>query len=139
MPAFGRVVGRFVTVVADTADPDQEPDIVPLTGTITFKLDQAKVVETDAVPQPMVIVSTPIEAVLDEQGYLCTPDADRNPTYQGMYLLANNDPDIDPAVTTYTVSYMLFLGPTNLPLASHSLSVVGGVTVDLANIISALI
>jgi hypothetical protein len=139
MPDFARVIGRFVTIVADSGDVGTEPDIVPLSGRVMFKLDQAKVVETNASPQPMVIVSTPIEGVLDSSGFLNTPDAEGDPAYQGIWLLANNDPDVDPATTTYTVTYFLFNGATPMTLPPHSLSLAAGTTTDLALVIGALI
>lgn len=133
MPDFGQVIGRFVTLVADTADAGSEPDIVPLTGTISFRLNQAKVVETDASPQPTVIVSTPIEGVLDSAGDLCTPDSTGAPAYKGIWLLATNDPDIVPASISYTVSYLLFHLGQPLTIPSHELVIPAGTTVNLAS------
>lgn len=137
MPAFGKVVGRLVTLVVDKDDPDQDPDLVPLAGKVTFQLNIARVTELDALPVPMVIASTPFEAVLDQWGYLSTPDAAGGVQYQGIRLPANDDPDLNPTNTQYTVSYSLTVQGTNVQVAipSHLLFLPSNGQVDLATMI----
>lgn len=137
MPATGKVVGRLVTLIVDKDDPDQEPDLVPLAGKVIFQLNVARVTELDASPVPMVIASTPFEAVLDSGGYLSTPDAVGGVQYQGIRLPANNDPDLNPTGTQYTVSYQLTVQGTNtqVTIPSHLLFLPADGQIDLATMI----
>lgn len=137
MPAIGKVVGRLVTLVVDKDDPDQDPDLVPLAGKVTFQLNIARVTELNADPVPMIIASTPFEAVLDQWGYLSTPDASGGVQYQGIRLPANDDPDLNPTETQYTVSYSLTVQGTNTQVAipSHSLFLPSNGQVDLATML----
>lgn len=136
MPAFGQVVGRLVTLVVDTNDPDQNPDLVPLAGKVTFTLNVPRVNEL-AIPQ--VIASTPLVAILDENGYLATPDGSSSDVvlYQGVNLPANNDPGLNPTDTQYTVSYSLTVKGTTTQVAipNHLLVLPAGTTIDLATMI----
>lgn len=137
MPATGKVIGRLVTLIVDSDDEDQEPDLVPLAGKVIFQLNVARVTELDAQPVPMVIASTPFEAVLDAAGYLSTPDGAGGVQYQGIRLPANNDPDLNPTATQYTVSYQLTVRGKNTPVAipSHNLYLPADATIDLATMI----
>lgn len=137
MPATGKVVGRLVTLIVDKDDPDQDPDLVPLAGKVTFQLNIPRVTELDATPVPMVIASTPFEAVLDQWGYLSTPDAAGSVQYQGIRLPANDDPELNPTNTQYTVSYSLTVQGTNIQVAipSHLLFLPSNGQVDLATMI----
>lgn len=137
MPATGKVIGRLVSLVVDSNDPDQDPDLVPLAGKVTFQLNVARVTELDASPVPMIIASTPFSAVLDENGYLSTPDDVGGTQYQGIWLPANDDPDLNPTGTQYTVSYALTVKGTNVQVAipSHLLFLPSGSTINLATTI----
>jgi len=137
MPGFGKVVGRFLTPVVDTDDPDTYPDLVPLNGRITFLLNVSRVVEATASPDPVVLASTPIVGILDEDGYLCTPDAVNAPAYQGLWLVATDDDDLNPTDMQYSVTYALTVGLNGppAPLPTHNLAVLEGETVDLALVI----
>ena len=132
---FGTVRGRFTTFVMDGNDPVNDPDLVPLAGTVKFTLNVPKLVQVGATPAPLVIASTPFVAVLDAEGYLSTPDSVGAASYPVVNLVANDDTDLNPYNTTYSVEYSLRLGTTPIPLASHTIFVPSGGSVDLANFI----
>lgn len=67
---FGTFVGRFVQSVTDsTTDPDYNPDLVPLTGTATFtpSVDVLKIAASD---NPLTIIAKPVQALINNDGYL---------------------------------------------------------------------
>lgn len=100
----GLVVGRFLSVVADSADDtDQEPEIVPMSGTVAFtpQVSAVKVVEGTDVPATVNVA--PVSATLDSEGYLS-----RN-GQRGIRLLATDGPT-NPTGFTYQVSFALTLG-----------------------------
>ena len=100
----GLIVGRFLSVVADSADDtDQEPEIVPMSGTVTFtpQVSAVKVVEGADVPATVNVA--PVSATLDSEGYLS-----RN-GQRGIRLLATDGPT-NPTGFTYQVSFALTLG-----------------------------
>lgn len=135
MPNFGKIIGQLQSAVVDGSDPDETPDLVPLTGTITFTPNTVKIVETDAVPNPYIIGSVPIVAILDAEGYISTPDANGAAAYRGIWLIATDDPSLNPTAFQYQVSYSLTLGNMPIPIASHLIAVPGGDTVELALVI----
>lgn len=136
MPNIGKVKGRIVTFVVDSADPGSDPDMVPLSGTVSFQLNVPKVLDATATPAPLIIASTPFIAVLDSSGYVSTPDVTGlTAAYPDIYMLANDDPDLNPLGTTYTVSYNVRLGNISINIPSHSIFVPTGGTVDLADFI----
>lgn len=139
MPEFGQVKGRFMTVIVDRSDPDTLPEIVPLTGKVTFLLNAARVVEAEASPDPVVYGSLPIVGVLDTNGYLSTPIQDTlTPNYQGVWVLATDSEDFNPTDMQYTVTYDLTLPGevgTAVPMPTHALAVPAGEVVDLGLVI----
>lgn len=131
----GRVSGRFLIGLADREeDADQDPDIVPARGTITF---------TPSVPylpgnatDPITIVPTAIKGVLDSEGFLCTPSSadPRLPRFRGVRLFATDNPELPVKNWTWTVSYSL-TNPDGTSLGSsipsHQISVLTGSDLDL--------
>ncbi|WP_109527976.1 hypothetical protein [Nocardia aurea] len=89
---YGKVVGRFLANVSDGPDIGDLPEFPPLTGTITFTAETAKVLVATAEPAPATYVQLPqhYECSLDEFGYLTwrgsrgvrlvAPGAATNPT-----------------------------------------------------------
>lgn len=136
MVSYGKVKGRLTTFVADGSDQGEEPDLIPLQGTITFQLNVPRVLQSSALPTSLVIASTPFVAVLDSEGYLCTPGPTTGSTlYRGMSLIANDDPLLNPSNTSYTVSYMLRQGSLVVDLPPHTIFVPAGQEVDLASFV----
>lgn len=130
---IGKVKGQYVTAIVDTTDPDADPDLVPLSGTITFTLNVPAVVNPNDLINPVVIGTTPYVGILDAQGYLTTPISGAAGTLRELALIANDDPDNNPTATQYLVHYEL-LGPGSrpVPIPDHLISLTSGATLDLA-------
>jgi hypothetical protein len=136
MPVYGQVIGRFVTAQADSVDVGTDPDFLPLTGSITFTPNVSHIVDDESFPEPLIIVPVPITAVLDASGYLSTPGADGiTAAYAGIYLVATNDPDLNPTDFQYIVTYSLKYAGIALPLPAHNIVLLAGTTVDLALVV----
>lgn len=91
----GRVTGQFVVGVVDGVDADDEPDFIPAQGSISFTASTPYLPNRTATPNPVTMLKTTIRAVLDDEGYLCTPNP-QSPTIagkRGVRLVATNDPD----------------------------------------------
>lgn len=100
---YATVVGRFVSITGDSPDDDDNnPDIVPLQGTVTFTAKPKAVFGVGADGEPVTInTRRRIVARLDDQGYLTVNGV------RGVRLLANDSPGINPAGFTYHVSFSL--------------------------------
>jgi hypothetical protein len=98
---YGKVVGRFVAAIGDGVDSDTFPDATPLSGTVTFTPSAAKFLVATASPDPTTVEAQPIVGVLDSNGYLTFNGL------QGVWLLATNDPALNPTGFTYNVKYAL--------------------------------
>lgn len=97
--SYGYVVGRFLEAVGDGSDPDRNPDAVPVVGaTITFTPSAAWWINAGAVP-PVTIYPLPVVCSTDVNGYLI--DGRGAP---GVYLVATDDPDLNPSGSTYKVT-----------------------------------
>lgn len=136
MPDFGKVIGTFKTPIVDNSDPDSVPQIVALSGTISFMLNVARATDTNNISDPMVLVSTPITGVLNTSGELCTPLADGSAGAEGLWLVATDDAELNPTGLEYTVTYNLQVpGGLLAAVPSHNIAVPQGSTVDLALVI----
>lgn len=143
--SYGTIEARFAIDVVDSEDADTHPDLVPPTGYVTFTSSVAKILNPTSVPDELVILRSPIFGVIDEQGYLCTPNLKLKspqyprgvPAYRGVELIATDDPDLNPLHSTYTVTYSLknSVGDRIEGVESHALTVPGGTVQDLAKII----
>ena len=131
----GRIVGRFIFGVVDGPDDDQEPDYIPAKGTVLFTPSVPYLPNTTALDGPVTIALASVTAVLDEDGYLCTPDpADPSKAgYRGVRLFANNDPDSAVQNWTWSVAYKLQPIPgSSIAIPAHSISLGVGDEVDLS-------
>ena len=102
----GRVVGRFAVGVVDGVDEDDEPDLIPARGTVTFTASVPYLPNVAASP-PITILGSPRVAVLDEEGYVCTPNP-ANPSVagkRGMRLEATDDPGAGVTGWTWNATY----------------------------------
>lgn len=92
----GRVEWRAVADIIDSDDPDTEPDIIPAQGEVWFDAEVSYWPAGTANTGPMTIVHVQKVGVLDNDGFLCSPDP-RDPSKPGpnrfMRLYATNDPD----------------------------------------------
>lgn len=119
------VVGRFLAVLADSKlDPDETPEQVPLTGTVTFTPQVTAILDTSVVP-PATVLPAPV---------VCTLDADGDVSYEGskgVTVIATEDPAANPTNWTYTVSFDLAQGKRRVSYASYAISLPPDVTTDL--------
>lgn len=92
----GRVEWRAVADIIDGPDEDTEPDIIPAQGEIWFDAEVKYWPAGTAEGGPMTIVHVQKIAIIDSEGFLCSPDP-QDPTKAGpnrfMRLYATNDPD----------------------------------------------
>lgn len=91
----GRVTGQFIVGVVDGLDEDDEPDFIAASGSIAFTASTPYLPNPTASPNPVTMLKTTILAVLDDEGYICTPDHE-NPMVagkRGIRLVATDDPD----------------------------------------------
>lgn len=98
---YGRVKARFVAGVGDSDDEGTAPDVLPLSGSVTFTLSATALRVVTASPVPTTVYPTPIVAELDGEGYL---------TYRGsrlVSLLATDDPASTPTDLQWSASFDL--------------------------------
>lgn len=133
----GLVVGQFGLGVADSADADMEPEVIPLAGTITFTPSVPYLPNPTAAPNPITIVTSPITAVLDNEGFLCTPGPDgTTPYYRGIRLFATDDPDLSVLDWTWSVVYTFQAVRGITPrIPAHAMALLEGETRDLATVV----
>ncbi|WP_028275223.1 BNR repeat-containing protein [Arthrobacter sp. I3] len=130
----GTVTGQFIVGVRDGADDDHEPDSIPAAGRVSFTASVPYLVDLTATPNPVTIMVTTVEGVLDSEGYLCTPVQNTfEPAYRGVRLIATDDPDLSITDWTWTATYS-FTSPGGAP-AGHSFSMASDGTIDLTTVV----
>lgn len=112
--SYGTVVGTFVQAVADSADPDTNPDALPMIGTVEFTPSVAAILVPTATP-PTTVLPQKITKVLDSSGHF------------QVTLLATDDPDMQPTGWTYSVRFVF----TGVIYQAFNIAVPGGQTIDL--------
>lgn len=133
----GKVIGRFLASVIDGIDSDSEPDLVPLSGSVTFTPAVNKVLTTDTNP-PTSVFPVEIKATLDSEGYI-THRFER-----GVRLLSPAT-GVNPSGWTWRVTLDLAQGGTKISTTSFDIEVpayvagpdtqnpdVGSTAIDLA-------
>lgn len=134
----GRITGRFIIGVADGPDPDDEPDMIPAAGTITFTASVPYLPNPTATPTPVTILKTSIIGVLDAEGYLCAPSA-TDPLKagnRGIRLIATDDPDLSVQDWTWTVNYTFGnVNGVTPRIATHSMALPSDATIDLTTVV----
>lgn len=133
----GLVVGQFGLGVIDSPDIDREPEAVPLSGRIIFTPSVVYFPNVTADPNPITIMAGPIVGVLDESGYLCTPDTETGlPAYRGVRLFATNDPDMSVENWTWSVVYQFDSINGFAPkLPAHAMALLEGEEIDLTKVV----
>lgn len=123
---YGTVKGRFIAAVADTtADEDDLPDAIPLTGKVTFRPDVQAILLAAGTEAPVTVMPAPITAQLDSQGYL-TLNGKR-----GVKLIATDNAEANPTNFTYTVELDLRYQSTPVKYPSWSIQVPADRETDL--------
>lgn len=132
---YGWVQWQAGTDGLDGPDADQNPDFAAPTGTVTFFSNVDVRRNSTASPNPISLLRDGIVGVLDEQGYLCTPNPDGSIKHRGLKLVATDDPDLNPAGWLWHVVYDV-VNPSGsvAQLQEHDLALPGGETVDLTNV-----
>jgi hypothetical protein len=125
---YGKVTGRFLAVVADTADAGSNPDAVPLQGTVTFRASIPAALVATASPSPATVVPAPVVTTLDVDGDLSLDGV------KGVYLVATDDAALNPSDFTYLVSFNLTLAGNPVTYPSFSIAVPAGSISDLATL-----
>lgn len=123
--SFGYVSGRFVFAVADGADAGRFPDGLPAQGRVTFTPSAGWLLDVSAAPDPVTVMPRTVECTLDVDGYLIDPEGVR-----GVYLVATDDPDLNPTGWTYTVTIAI----TGYGTRSFSIEVPSGSVLDLTTL-----
>lgn len=111
---YGKVVGRFLGMIEDGTDENDDPDIIPLTGTVTFTPSVNKVLATGESP-PVAIFPQPVKATLDAQGYLS------HNFKRGVKLLSPSG-EINPSDWTWKVSFDLKQKTTKISASSFDIT-----------------
>jgi len=135
--ATGRVTGQFLAGVVDGVDDDQDPDAVPAAGFVTFTASVPYLPDPTAAPNPATILTTSVVAVLDNEGYLCTPaQGTLEPSYRGVRLIATDDPDLSVSGWTWNATYSFStVAGQKLAIPTHSFAVPSGGVVDLTTVV----
>ncbi|MDF2915917.1 MAG: YapH protein [Microbacterium sp.] len=98
---YGTVVGQFIQAVVDAADPNREPDMLPMQGKVVIAPTAPRVKLPFVTPNPVTMFQQAVTLSLDSNGYLISPDGQ-----QGVRLIASNSPG-DPTDFTYTAAVEL--------------------------------
>ena len=120
---YGQVRWRVLSAVPDTADVDALPDVLPVTGFVTFTPSAPKLLAGGV--SPATILPVPLRYDLDVAGVL--RDA------QGRDLItlpATDAPDVSPTGWTWRVDGRF----GTLPLQSFSFALPTGAVVDLTTV-----
>lgn len=130
----GKITGRYTSALMDAVS-----NPVPATGIITFT-PQADYILS---PNTATVLSTPIIAVLDSQGYVSTAETSKTtqrytrdirgayiPKYRGVKLQAT-DGDTNPTNWTWKVDFDLTVGDHKVKQESFSFSLPAGSEIDL--------
>jgi len=129
----GKVTGQFIVGLLDGPDADQEPDALPASGQVIFTPSIAYAPDVTADPNPVTILQTSVVAVLDDEGYLCTPvQGTLEVAYRGVRLIATDDPDLSVVDWTWMATYSFEpVNGTKLAIPTHSFALPSGGEVDL--------
>lgn len=133
----GMVHGRFIVAVIDGNDTDQEPDVIPAAGRVSFKASVGYVPVPTTAEGPVTVMKGPIVGVIDSDGYLSTPHpVTGKPMYRGVKLLATDDPDMAVKDWTWTADYRFeSVNATNMQIPAHSFALQAGAVVDLTTMV----
>lgn len=128
---YGQVVGQLLEAWGDGAinpgDADVLPDAKACTGTVRFTAKPTYIVDATATPNPVTFFPKVVTCKLDSNGYLLDPDGN-----QGVYLVADDDPDLNPTGWTWNASFNL----NGIPQFDRDFSVGVGAVVDLSDILA---
>jgi len=127
---YGTVRWRAVSAAADGTDADEQPDAIPVTGSVTFTLSAPVLLAAEG-PEPVTVFAPAVTYQLDARGVL--RDAQGRDL---ITLVATDSPGLNPTGTpekplTWQVAYRLNDG---LVRGSFSFELPAGTTVDLTTV-----
>ena len=121
---YGRIVGRYVKFLADSADAGNVPDEAPATGTVTLTPLTKITRWAGTTPPRLAIAQVVVARVVN--GDLCPPDSD----VPGVTVVATDQPEGQPNLIQWSAHYALD-GVVTQP-SDVVVNVPAGGTVDLA-------
>ena len=124
---FGTVIGRFFVAEEDTIDVGSDPNASAAVGSVTFTPSVDYLLNSGAMPDPVMIFLQPVTVDLDANGYIV--DGQGAP---GVKLVATDDADLDPTGWTWNASFDLVGGHT---IAAFDFALPEGTTVNLTTVI----
>ena len=127
----GTVTGEFWFVNEDAADSGTDPDLMLVTGTVTFTASVPFIKRPD---KPATIIPMKFDAEFNSNGLLCPKGRLTEP---GIELPATNSSLLSPLNYTWKVEFNLKEAATGFSVAipSFDISVPWNTTVDLTNVI----
>lgn len=128
----GTFTGRFGWMDADGVDEGADPDITAASGGTVDITPSVTTVRYTGTSGPLSLVARRAVGIIDDEGYLCTKNADGTAGPRGMSFPATDNNALTPTGWTYRVAVRL-PGGINLPAFSTPLAT--GATVDLATAI----
>lgn len=133
----GMITGRFIYSIIDGSDHDREPEVLPCFGEIEFVASVGYIPIPETSEGPVTMFKPSMVGILDDQGYLCTPDPDTGePMYRGILLVAADSPGSLVKNWTYKVLYRIRGGRKAIQgIPSHDITVLDGVEEDLTKIV----
>lgn len=123
---YGTVIGRFISILADSSDTGNAPDVVPLTGTVTIAPLMRTFRITSGTPQ--IAIASNIEARV-VAGQLLGPDG-----VTPLRILASDTPGITPSPLQYSAQFAL--NDVSAQPGTIIFTVPSGGTVDLGTLVS---
>lgn len=112
---YGQVVGHFVQFVADTTDPDNVPDEVPLSGTITLTPLTKIIRFASTNPPRLAVAQTVVCPVINGDIYPpTTKETDLATVPPGVWVIATDQPLGDPNLVQWQANFS-FLGIQSQP------------------------
>lgn len=125
---YTTIHGKYISAVLDSADPDREPDVVPLSGlTITLTPSAGGSLLKSLADPPMTIVLLPIVARTDSNGVIVGPDGQ-----PGIVIVASDYPD-----PTKPWTYAVSVVGNGIPKLSFNIVAHSGETIDLTSVLEA--
>ena len=133
--SYCKITGRFLTATADGPDPDQLPDGIGLERariTFTAAVDRIRVADV-----PVTAFLQKVTVLTDKDGYLYNPSAALTDGYAAeadrcVYLVAGDDPDMDPHGWTYNYE---ITDANFTSLAKGTINATSGGVIDLGSVV----
>lgn len=122
---YCQVSGRFIQAILDGTDLDRDPDGIAIPGlSIVLTASVARVKNVTASP-PVTIQLAPITLSTDDTGTVVDKDG-----VADVFIVASNDPDLDPTGWTYLAT----ISAPTVPKYSFSFVAPEGGVVDLSTV-----